>query len=74
MSEENKALFRQFVDRVINERNADAADDFIDANYIEHNAAPGQPMVFIFSMPYLDDISSNRVKSSCKPATTSSGE
>ena len=42
MSEENKALFRQFVDRVINERNADAVDDFIDANYIEHNAAPGQ--------------------------------
>jgi predicted ester cyclase len=42
MSEENKALFRQFIDRVINEKDADAVDDLMDANYIEHNPAPGQ--------------------------------
>ena len=42
MSEENKALFRQFVARVVNQKNADAVDDLIDASYIEHNPAPGQ--------------------------------
>ena len=42
MSEENKALFRQFVDRVINEKNADAVDDLMDANFMDHSPVPGQ--------------------------------
>ncbi len=41
MSEENKALFRRFVDGIINARNVDAIDDFMAADYVEHNPMPG---------------------------------
>ena len=42
MSEENKALFRQLIDRVINEKNADAVDDLVDASIMDHSPVPGQ--------------------------------
>ena len=41
MSEENKALFRGFMDKVISGRNVDAMDDFLEADYVEHNPIPG---------------------------------
>ena len=41
MSEENKALFRRFVDDVVNNRNFGAIDDLMDTNYVEHNPLPG---------------------------------
>ena len=41
MSEENKALFRRFMDEVVSKRNVDAIDDFMSADYIEHNPPPG---------------------------------
>ena len=41
MSEENKALFRRFIDEVMNKQNVDAIDDFMSADYVEHNPPPG---------------------------------
>ena len=41
MSEENKALFRRFMDEVISKRNIDAIDDLMSADYVEHNSLPG---------------------------------
>ena len=40
MSEENKPLFRRFIDEVINNKNVNALDKLIGANHIEHNPAP----------------------------------
>ena len=41
MSEENKALFRRFMDEVMSKRNVDAIDDFMAADYVEHHTWPG---------------------------------
>ena len=41
MSEENKALFRRFMDEVMSKRNVDAIDDFRAADYVEHHTWPG---------------------------------
>jgi steroid delta-isomerase-like uncharacterized protein len=44
MSEANKALVRGSYERVWNEHNVEAADDFYKADYLDHNpAVPGQP-------------------------------
>lgn len=41
--ERNKALVRRFVDQLVNERNPAAADDFLAADFVDHNASPDQP-------------------------------
>ena len=40
MSEENKALFRRFMDEVVNGRNFSAIDDLMETNYVEHSPPP----------------------------------
>ena len=41
MSEENKALFRRFIDEVVNKHNVDVIDELMEPNFIEHNLPPG---------------------------------
>ena len=41
MSEENKANFRRFMDEVINNKNLDAIDELMTADYIDHDPPPG---------------------------------
>ena len=41
MSEENKAVVRQFFAEVINGGNLDRADKLVTANYVEHQHLPG---------------------------------
>ena len=41
MSEENKALFHRFVNEGVNNKNLRIIGDLMDANYIEHDPAPG---------------------------------
>jgi steroid delta-isomerase-like uncharacterized protein len=42
--EENKALFRRFIEEVENAKNADAVDHFFAADYLDHNPPPfGEP-------------------------------
>ena len=43
MSEENKALFRRFIEEVVNKRNLDAIDELMEPNFIDHNSPPGVP-------------------------------
>ena len=43
MSEENKAIIRRFIDEVINERNAAAADKFLADDYVDHGLPPELP-------------------------------
>jgi len=43
MSEENKALFRRFVEEVWQDGNVDAIDKYYAAHYVDHNAPPGMP-------------------------------
>ena len=40
MSEENKALYRKFVDEVINKKNLAAIDELMASDYIEHDEMP----------------------------------
>lgn len=42
-AEENKALVRRFIDEVVRKGNAAAADQFIAADFLDHNPFPGQP-------------------------------
>ena len=42
MSEQNKALYRRFIDEVINKKNPNALDELIDASFVDHNPAPNQ--------------------------------
>ena len=41
MSEENKALFRQIVDEMVNKKNLGVLDELVDANFLDHNPPPG---------------------------------
>ena len=42
--EENKALFRRFIEEVENAKNTDAVDQFFAADYLDHNPPPfGEP-------------------------------
>ena len=42
--EENKALFRRFVQKVENEKTVDLIDEFFAADYLDHNPPPfGEP-------------------------------
>ena len=41
MSEANKALFRRFIQEVINEKNTDKMDILIGENWLDHNPPPG---------------------------------
>ena len=43
MSEENKALYRGFIENVINAHNADAAEQFLAEDFVDHDAPPGLP-------------------------------
>jgi predicted ester cyclase len=38
--EENKALFRRFVEEVENQKNPDRIDEFFAADYLDHNPPP----------------------------------
>lgn len=42
ISDENKARFRQFIDELINKKNAGAIDDFVAEDYTEHNPPPAE--------------------------------
>ena len=42
MSEENKALFRQFINDCINKKNPAVIDRLIAADIVDHNLMPGQ--------------------------------
>ena len=42
MSEENKALFRRFVDEIINKKDVSLIDDLIAGDMVDHNLLPGQ--------------------------------
>ena len=42
MSEENKALYRRFINEIINNKKVDVIDELMDPNMIEHNPIPGQ--------------------------------
>ena len=41
MSEENKAMFRQFIDG-INEKDLDAIERLMDPDFLDHDLPPGQ--------------------------------
>jgi steroid delta-isomerase-like uncharacterized protein len=41
MSETNKAVARQFVDRVVNGHDLTGIDELLAANFVEHHPAPG---------------------------------
>jgi predicted ester cyclase len=41
MSDDNKALIRRFFEEVVNGGNTDRADEFVTANYVEHQPLPG---------------------------------
>ena len=41
MSEENKIVVRRFFEEVINARRVDRADEFVTADYVEHQQLPG---------------------------------
>ena len=43
MSEANKTLFTRFIGEVLNDKNVNAVDELMAANYIDHNPAPGVP-------------------------------
>ena len=42
-AEVNKALYRRFVEEVINEGNVDLVDDLFSPDYVDHNLPPGAP-------------------------------
>lgn len=43
MSEENKAVYRRFMEEVFNRRNAAAIDQYLAADVVDHAAPPGTP-------------------------------
>ena len=43
MSEDNKALYRAFVEELINGKDTDVVDKFVAADIVDHNPAPGFP-------------------------------
>ena len=42
MSSENKATLRRFFEEIFNQQNLAVADEIVAADYINHNAAPGE--------------------------------
>ena len=42
MSEENKALYRRFIDEIIKNKRVEVIDELMDPNMVEHNPVPGQ--------------------------------
>ena len=42
MSERNKALYRRFVDEIINGKNTDVISELMAADMVDHNLMPGQ--------------------------------
>ena len=42
MSTQNKLVLRRFFEEIFNQGNLAAADEIVDANYLNHNAAPGE--------------------------------
>ena len=41
MSEQNKALYRRFIDEVIGNRNLPVLDELVASNFVDHNPLPG---------------------------------
>lgn len=41
MSEQNKTLFRRFVDEAVNGKNTDVIDEFMAPDMVDHNLMPG---------------------------------
>jgi len=41
--DENKALYRRFVDEVFNHGRLDLVEEFLDASYVNHDAPPNSP-------------------------------
>jgi len=42
MSEENKALYRRFIDEIINGKNTSVIGDLMAVDMVDHNLMPGQ--------------------------------
>jgi predicted ester cyclase len=42
-AEENKTVVRQFIEEVFNQRNVDAIDTYMTADYVDHVIPPGIP-------------------------------
>ena len=42
MSEQNKALYRRFVDEIINGKNTSGIGDLMAVDMVDHNLMPGQ--------------------------------
>lgn len=42
MSTQNKLILRRFFEELFNQGNLAAADEFVSANHLNHNAAPGE--------------------------------
>jgi len=42
MSGENKALFRRFIEEIVNQKKIDVIDELMSADFIEHHPAPDQ--------------------------------
>ena len=42
MSEQNKALYRRFIDEIINGKNTSVIPDLMAVDMVEHNPMPGQ--------------------------------
>src|SRR5262245_22205815 len=42
-AEENKAVIRRFIEEVFNQRNIDAVDTYMAADYVDHVVPPGVP-------------------------------
>ncbi|MFQ5794347.1 MAG: ester cyclase [Candidatus Bipolaricaulia bacterium] len=42
LTEENKAKARRFYEEVFNQRNVDAVDEFVAADFVDHNPGPEQ--------------------------------
>ena len=42
MSEENKAIYRRYINEIFNKGNVDLVDELVDPNLVDHSPAPGQ--------------------------------
>ena len=43
MSEQNKALYRKFVDEVVDKKNMAVLDELVASNFVDHNLIPETP-------------------------------
>lgn len=45
MSEQNKALFRRFIEEIVNRQNVAAVDELIGPSWLDHNLPPAESQV-----------------------------